>query len=70
MKKIILTFLLFGNGIMYSQYSGYYNVNSNIKVNANVNHNVSGNIYEHKTITTIDYGALQLANSQKEKNNL
>ena len=72
MKKIILSFLLFGNGILYSQYSGYYNVNTNstVNVNANVNHNVSGNVYEHKTITTIDYGALQLANSQKEKNRL
>ncbi|HAO09210.1 MAG TPA: hypothetical protein DCQ50_20030 [Chryseobacterium sp.] len=72
MKKLILTFLVFGNGIVYSQYSGYYNVNtnSNVNVNANVNHNVSGNVYEHKTITTIDYGALQLANSQREKNRL
>lgn len=72
MKKNILLFLMLGNGIMYSQYSGYYNVstNSNVNVNANVNHSVSGNVYEHKTITTIDYGALQLANTQREKNRL
>lgn len=72
MKKIFLTFLLCGNGIVYSQYSAYYNVNtnSNVNVNANVNHNVSGTVYENKTITTIDYGALQLANSQKEQNRL
>jgi hypothetical protein len=43
-------------------------VNSNI--NANVNHNVSGVIYENKTITTIDYGALALANAQTEKNKI
>lgn len=70
MKKIILSFFLFANGILYSQYSGYYNINTNFNVNTNVNHNLTGNVYEHKTITTIDYGALQLANSQKEKNRL
>jgi hypothetical protein len=39
-------------------------------VNANINHNVSGSVFEYKTINTIDYGALQLANAQKEKNRL
>ncbi|AWA30984.1 hypothetical protein HYN48_13340 [Flavobacterium magnum] len=72
MKKAILFFLTLGNCILYSQYSGYYNINtnSNIDVNANINHNISGNVYEYKTITTIDYGALQLANAQNEKNRL
>lgn len=68
MKRKILPFLILVNAFAYSQYSNYYNVNAN--VNANVNHNVSGNIYEYKTITTIDYGALKLANAQNEKNRL
>ena len=55
----------------YAQYSTYYNaykVNSddNIKVDQNIN--VSGNI--DKTVTTIDYGALKLANAEAEKNRL
>lgn len=72
MKRIILPFLILCNGILYSQYSGYYNVNtnSNVNVNTNINHNVSGTVYEFKTISTIDYGALQLANAQREKNRL
>ncbi len=72
MKKTILSLLLSINGVLYSQYSGYYNVNtnSNVNVNANVNHNVSGSVFEYKTINTIDYGALQLANAQREKNRL
>ena len=70
MKRKILPFLILVNGFAYSQYSSYYNVKANVKLNANVNHNVSGNIYEYKTITTIDYGALKLANAQNEKNRL
>lgn len=70
MKRKILPFLILVNGFAYSQYSSYYNVKANVNVNANVNHNVSGNIYEYKTITTIDYGALKLANAQNEKNRL
>ena len=70
MKRKFLPFLILVNGFAYSQYSNYYNVNSNVNVNANINHNVSGNIYEHKTITTIDYGALKLANAEYEKNRL
>jgi hypothetical protein len=40
----------------------------NQKVNANINQNlnVSGTIFENKTITSIDYGALSLANAQRE----
>ena len=50
----------------YSQeYSNYYlNANVNSNINAKVTHNVSGVVYENKTITTIDYGALELANAQ------
>lgn len=70
MKKLIFTVALIV--INYSptqaQYSTYYNVDVNQKINANINQNV--NINERKTITTIDYGALQLANAQREKNRL
>lgn len=51
-----------------AQYSSYYNVDINANINKNIN--VGGSVYEHKTITTIDYGALQLANAQNEKNRL
>ena len=78
MKKSILTIVItltfFLNA--QAQYSTYYNVDINQNVNANVNANinknvnVSGTVYEHKTISTIDYGALQLANAKREKNRL
>lgn len=65
---IILPLQIFG------QYSGYYmvdiNQNTNSNVNLNQNVNVSGTVNTFKTIRTIDYGALQLANAQNEKNKL
>ena len=72
MKKLILV-LLFIPLVSFGQYSSYYgtlNVNQKINANVNINKNVnvSGNI--NKTVTTIDYGALRLANAQKEKNRL
>lgn len=74
MKTKLLTTLtfLFLTILTYSQqYSTYYlNANVNSNVNANINHNVSGVVYENKTITTIDYGSLALANAQKEKNKI
>lgn len=70
MKKIILTIYLLGCGVAYSQYSSYYNMTSNVKVEANLNQNVSGSIYEYKTIRSIDYGTLELANAQREKNRI
>ncbi len=69
----IASFLaIFGVCNVQAQYSTYYNVDVNQNVNANINKNVnvSGSVYEHKTITTIDYGALQLANAQREANRL
>ena len=60
-------------------YSNYYgtldvnaNVNQNINANVNVNKNVdvSGNVNVNKTVTSIDYGALRMANAQREKNRL
>ena len=69
MKKILLLLLFIPMGI-FSQYSNYYklDINSKSQVNVNKNVNVSGNI--NKTVRTIDYGALRLANVQKEKNRL
>ncbi|MDA9887143.1 hypothetical protein N9D55_06875 [Flavobacteriaceae bacterium] len=81
MKNLSLLLILF-HTFSHSQYSNYYNVdvnsNSNVNVNGKVdvsgkidinkNVNVSGNI--NKTIRTIDYGALRLANAEKEKNRL
>ena len=45
-----------------SQYSSYYNVYKTVDINQKVN--ISGNI------NTIDFGALSLANAQREKNRL
>ena len=78
MKKSILTILITLTSILstQAQYSTYYNVDvnqnmdANINANINKNVNVSGTVYEYKTISKIDYGALQLANAQKEKNRL
>lgn len=50
----------------YSTYYGTYNVNSNVQVNANIN--TTSNI--NKTITSIDYGSLALANAEREKTRL
>jgi hypothetical protein len=72
MKNALLTITFTATFLTFAQaqYSNYYKVdiNSNSQVNINKNVNVSGNI--NKTITTIDYGALQLANAQREKNRL
>jgi hypothetical protein len=68
MKKILIAVLIIAFTNVQAQYSTYYNVDVNANINKNVN--VSGRIHEHKTITTIDYGALQLANAQNEKNRL
>jgi hypothetical protein len=72
MKKILIPVLIAVFTTAEAQYSTYYNIDVNQNVNANINKNVnvSGRVYEHKTITTIDYGALQLANAQIEKNRL
>lgn len=69
-KKIevfIIAILFFYSTIdCNAQYSNYYNLN--VKSRSDVDVNVGGtvNVNEHKTITTIDYGALQLANAQRE----
>ena len=71
--SVIIFFMVFTT-ITNAQYSNYYNlnVNQNLNLNANINQNikVSGTIFENKTITTIDYGALSLANAQREANRL
>jgi hypothetical protein len=54
----------------FSTYYGTYNINNKTQITANVNSNinVAGNI--NKTITTIDYGSLALANAEREKTRL
>ena len=69
MRKLLL--LLFAiTPLLHTsaQYSNYYNVdvNSYSKVDVDVNANVKVD----KTITTIDYGALALANVEKQKNRI
>lgn len=70
MKKLILLVSIIFNATAYAQYSAYYNINTKSNVNVDANVKYSGSLFEYKTITTIDYGALQLANAQREKNNL
>jgi len=72
MKKITIIITILTSFILNAQYSNYYTVDVNQNINANVNQNVnvSGNISVNKNISTIDYGKLALANSQKEKNKL
>lgn len=66
----ISLFLLFISFNSFSQtYSNYYiKSNSDVNVKADVNVKTESNV--KKTITTIDYGALRLANAQAEKNRL
>jgi hypothetical protein len=73
MKYIIVLLISIMCHNSYGQYSTYYgtsNVNSRLQINANVNSNVnvSGNL--NKTITSIDYGSLALANAENEKTRL
>ena len=69
-KTILFLILFLKTSLSSAQYSNYYQVgvNSNSQVNINNNVNVTGNI--NKTITTIDYGALRIANALQEKNRL
>jgi hypothetical protein len=79
MKNILLILMFVPLASFGQTYSNYYgtldvnaNVNQNINANVNVNKNVdvSGNVNVNKTVTSIDYGALRLANAQREKNRL
>lgn len=63
MKFIFLSLTFFLSLPAISQYSTYYGTH-----NLNANINVSG--FVNKTIRTIDYGALENANAQKEANRL
>ena len=69
MKTLLLTLLSLPM-IGFGQYSNYYNIDHNINANINKNVNISGNVRTTKTIKTIDYGQLALANAEKEKNRL
>jgi hypothetical protein len=76
-KKLLLLLLIVPT-VSFGQYSNYYKVDVNSKskvdysgtINVNKNVDVSGDVNVNKTITTIDYGALRLANAQREKNRL
>lgn len=85
MRPIIIIMYILLYAPLTAQYSNYYSniyigkpktsqskidVNANINHNVNANLNISGTIVEQKHITTIDYGALELANAQREKNRL
>ena len=65
MKNMFLNLVLFSS-FTFGQYSDYYRVD----VNSNSKVEYSGNVNVNKTITTIDYGALRLANAQMERNRL
>tara|TARA_Y100000385_G_scaffold275301_1_gene319522 strand:+ start:354 stop:1232 length:879 start_codon:yes stop_codon:yes gene_type:complete len=69
MKKLLLILLCLPM-IGFGQHSNYYNVDHNINANINKNVNVSGTVRTTKTIKTIDYGQLALANAEREKNRL
>ncbi len=64
MKYIILSILSFLSLNLSAQYSRYYDIRS--QSNVDINHNINS----HKTIHSIDYGALAIANAQNEKNRL
>lgn len=69
MRYIFIYILSFWAQTTYGQFSTYYgtyNVNNKSQISANIN--VTGNI--NKTITTIDYGSLALANAEREKTRL
>ncbi|MDC0008196.1 hypothetical protein OAE12_00640 [bacterium] len=71
--KYLLFILIIIIGIKsYSQRSNYYSVDINKSIDAKVSQKVdlSGNININNNISTIDYGALALANAQNEKNRL
>lgn len=66
MRYIFIYILSFWGQTAYGQFSTYYgtyNVNNKSQITANIN--VSGNV--NKTITSIDYGSLALANAENEK---
>ena len=67
MKKLLLVSLILMSITLYSQTSNYYGrvkVSGSIDVNQNINQKIT------KTVKTIDYGALALANAEKEKNRI
>jgi hypothetical protein len=67
MKKYLFIILI-SPYLTFAQYSNYYNIDVNSKSRVDANINVNGSI--NKTITTIDYGMLGMANAQMEKNRI
>tara|TARA_B100000767_G_scaffold272763_1_gene301212 strand:+ start:97 stop:1020 length:924 start_codon:yes stop_codon:yes gene_type:complete len=70
MKKLTLLIISFYSISSYAQYSGYYGTYSKVDANINVESNINTNSTITKTVKTIDYGALELANAENERNRL
>ena len=71
MKKLLLILVclpLIGFGQDWSNY--YLDANITGNINHNINANINKNVKVTKTIKSIDYGALAIANAEKEKNRL
>jgi len=67
LSAVLLDLTAYSQSDYYIQTNSTLNANINSNIKANINHNISGTVFEHKTIRTIDYGALQLANAQNER---
>ena len=71
MKRTILFLLLaISSNMLIAQIDMYdITTHENVNVNKNINQNihVGGAIYENKTVTTIDYGALAEANANMQR---
>lgn len=71
MKRTSLFLMLAFTGNMLMAQVDMYDIttheNVNVKKNINQNIHVGGAIYENKTVTTIDYGALAEANANMQR---
>jgi hypothetical protein len=71
MKKLLLILLclpMIGFGQGWSNY--YLDANITGNINHNINANINQNIKVTKTIKSIDYGALAIANAERERNRI
>ena len=67
MKRTFLLLLIAISSNLLMAQVDYYDITTHENVNVNKNVNVSGYVHQSQTITTIDYGALALANAEQEK---
>lgn len=71
MKRISFILILASTSCMLRAQVNMYDITTHedVNVNKNINQNihVGGAIYENKTITTIDYGALAAANAEMQR---